>query len=77
MNAARRDATGHAMGHRRFLAGRKALVFQRHARQRLNAGEGVGKRLDPVATQTLKLCAPRGEQLREPVVFPAHPGQAT
>ena len=75
--AARSYPTRHAMGYRRLLAGAKSFVRARDARQRLDAGEGVGERLDAFGAQTLKLYTPRGEQLRKPVVFPAHRGEAT
>jgi hypothetical protein len=65
------------MGYRGLLAGRERLMCQRDARERLDAREGVGERLDPFGAQTLELRAPCREQFRKPVVFPAHGGEAT
>jgi hypothetical protein len=65
------------MGHGRLLAGVEVGVGAGDAGERLDTWKRVRKGLDAFGAQTLQFGAPRAEQLVEPMLFPAHRGEAT
>ena len=66
-----------AVGRLRLLAVGEPRMGREHRRDRLNAVELVRKRLDPIGAQAFQLRAPRRQEVRELLLFPAHGGEAT